>query len=55
MEGLQDLPIFNETVIKVEKPDPKWPGFPKSVSAISSKLIEISILMNRSFLCIEDE
>ena len=36
MEGLQDLPIFNETVIKVEKPDPKWPGFPQTVSAISS-------------------
>ena len=37
MEGLQDLPIYNDTVIKVEKPDAKWPGFPKSVSAISSK------------------
>ena len=43
MEGLQDLPIFDETVIKVEKPDTKWPGFPKSVSAISSRLILIRI------------
>lgn len=39
MEGLQDLPIFNEMVIKVEKPDKKWPGFPQTVSAISSTLI----------------
>lgn len=42
MEGLQDLPIFNETVIKVEKPDKKWPGFPQTVSAISSMMTEVS-------------
>lgn len=42
MEGLQDLPVFNETVIKVEKPDKKWPGFPQTVSAISSMMNERS-------------
>ena len=36
MEGLQDLPIYNDTVIKVEKPDSKWPGFPQRVSTVSS-------------------
>ena len=38
MEGLQDLPIYNEMMIKVEKPDKKWPGFPQTVSAISSEI-----------------
>lgn len=37
MEGLQDLPIYNDIVIKVEKPDPKWPGFPQRVNTISSR------------------
>ena len=36
MEGLQDLPIYNDTVLKVEVPDKKWPGFPQRVSVISS-------------------
>lgn len=36
MEGLQDLPIYNDTVIKVEKPDSKWPGFPQRVSTVSN-------------------
>lgn len=37
MEGLQDLPIFNDTVLKVEVPDKKWPGFPQRVSVVSSE------------------
>ncbi|KAK8831508.1 hypothetical protein WA577_000592 [Blastocystis sp. JDR] len=36
MEGLQDLPIFNDTVLKVEVPDKKWPGFPQRVSVVSN-------------------
>ena len=36
MEGLQDLPIYNDTVLKVEVPDKKWLGFPQRVSVISS-------------------
>jgi hypothetical protein len=42
MEGLQDLPIYNDTVIKVENPDPKWPGFPQRVSVISSRHLKIT-------------
>lgn len=38
MEGLQDLPIYNGTVIKVEVPDKKWPGFPQRVSVVSSMI-----------------
>lgn len=47
MEGLQDLPIFNGGVIKVEAPDKKWPGFPQRVSVVSSKNQEDLII--RSF------
>ena len=36
MEGLQDLPIYNDTVLKVEVPCKKWPGCPQRVSVISS-------------------
>ena len=38
MEGLQDLPIYIGTVIKVEVPDKKWPGFPQRVSVVSSMI-----------------
>ena len=53
MEGLQDLPIFNDIVIKVEKPDPKWPGFPQRVNTISSR--GEKEVRRRSFACVADE
>lgn len=53
MEGLQDLPIFNDIVIKVEKPDPKWPGFPQRVNTISSR--GEKAVRRRPFACATDE
>ena len=50
MEGLLGLPIYNDMVIKVEKPDVKWPGFPHTISAISSIGL-FCFYYRRSFLC----
>ena len=50
MEGLLGLPIYNDMVIKVEKPDVKWPGFPHTISAISSTPLPLFVYSRRSFL-----